>query len=319
MPNLRDYFQLHFIVIIWGFTAILGLLISVSSLNLVVYRTLLATILLWGVVYWRKQNLHISQLKALQIMFTGGLIALHWILFFQAARVANASVCLAGMATTTLWTSLAEPLFNKRKIRLFELALSVIMFGGLYIVFHFEMDKVAGLSMAIFAALLGAVFSVINGQWIKQYNHYVITFYEMLGAWIVATLIWLGFALLAKPQELEYFLTFPTFSDWLYIFILAFVCTVYAYSVGVKLMKKFTAFAINLTINLEPVYGIVLAYLIFGENEKMTWGFYVGTLVILISVLSYPYLNRYFMILERKQRLNKAMRLRTQREKAISQ
>ncbi len=292
MPQFKDYFQLHFIVLIWGFTAILGALISLPSVELVFYRTLIAIPLLGWVVYAKRRAFKISRIDLLKILGTGVLIAAHWILFFGAAKVSTVSVCLAGMTTSSLWTGVLEPIFFKRRINAYEILLGLVIIGGLYIIFQFEFSHVLGLAMAIASAFLAALFSVINGRLVLKHDHYVITFYEMIGATLGIALFFpfyastmtrgVGLQLYATPQ------------DWVYILILSGICTVYAYSVGVKLMKKFTPFAVNLTVNLEPVYGIVLAFLIFGQKEKMTTGFYVGTLIILLAVLTYPLLRKYF-------------------------
>jgi drug/metabolite transporter (DMT)-like permease len=291
MPNLKNYLQLHFIVLIWGFTAILGLLISMPAVELVFFRTVLAALLLGCMLLRKKELLIILKTDFVRLLLTGGLIAAHWILFFGAARVSTASICLAGMATGSLWTSLLEPLILRRKISVLEIAIGLIVIAGLYVVFHFEFNHALGISMAIASAMLAALFTVVNVQFSARYNAYTITFYEMVGACIVTSLF-LPFYKYFIAQNAQLALT-PTLSDWFYIAILAFVCTVYAYSVAVKLMKKFSAFAINLTVNLEPVYGIVLAFLIFGDAEKMTPGFYLGTLIILTAVLIYPVLNKY--------------------------
>ena len=193
MPALKDYFQLHFIVLIWGFTAILGLFITVSSLALVFYRTLIASSLLILIVLIRNKNLRISKTEMLKILGTGVLIALHWILFFGSAKVSNASVCLAGMTTATLWTSLLEPLWLRRKISTFEIALGLVIIGGLYIIFRFEFNHVLGLLMAIGSAFLGTMFSLANARLIQRHDHWVITFYEMVGAWVTSALFLIFF------------------------------------------------------------------------------------------------------------------------------
>lgn len=292
MPHLKDYLQLHFIVLIWGFTAILGLLITIPAVELVLFRTLLATGLLAYLVYARKRSLLAPTNEIIQMAATGALISLHWILFFGAARVSTASVCLAGMATASLWTSLLEPVLGKKQIKKYEILIGVVIILGLYVIFHFEFNHFWGIFMAVSSAFIAALFTVINTHFVRKHNHYVISFYEMLGAFI-GTVVFL-------PFYQYYFLgnatlqLLPTAADWVWIAILAFVCTVYAYTTSVKLMHKFSAFAINLTVNLEPVYGILLAFLFFGEAEKMTAGFYLGTLIILFAVLSYPYLDNYF-------------------------
>ncbi|GAB3327387.1 DMT family transporter [Larkinella ripae] len=288
-PTTADYLHLHFLVLIWGFTAILGLLISVSAPALVVYRTLLAALGLGVLLYAQNKMVVVKPADRLKLLATGLVIALHWILFFGAARVANASVCLAGMATGSLWTSVLEPLFFRRRLRIIEVGLGVVVMAGLYLIFRFEIDRALGLLMAVFSAMLAAIFTIINSQFTRRYPAQTITFYEMSGAF-GGSLLFLGVYLalgLEKPSAL-----WPQLTDWLWIAILAFVCTVYAYSASVWLMRKFSAFAVNLTVNLEPVYGITLAWLFLGDRERMTPGFYAGTLIILVAVLLYPLLNR---------------------------
>ncbi len=288
----QDYLHLHFIVLIWGFTAILGLFISIPPVELVFFRTLLAFLGLGGLLYYRGIPFRIGGRETGKILATGMLIAAHWILFFGAARVANASVCLAGMATSSLWTSILEPLMGGRRIRLLEIGIGLVVIAGLYVIFHFEFNHALGMVMAVGSAMLAALFSVLNSRFSRRQNAFVITFYEMLGAFL-GTAVFLPFYAAWVVPDHQLHLS-PTLSDWLWIGLLAFVCTVYAYSAAVKLLQKFSAFAMNLTINLEPVYGIILAFLIFRDSEKMTPGFYLGTLIILASVLSYPLLNRLF-------------------------
>ncbi|OJJ23207.1 hypothetical protein BKI52_02295 [marine bacterium AO1-C] len=293
MPNLRDHATLHFIVLIWGFTAILGKLITIPAVELVFYRTLIAAILLGFVLVQRRQPFRLSTGAGLKMLGTGMLISAHWILFFASANVSTVSVCLAGMATATLWTSILDPLINWRRIAPFEVFIGLVIIVGLYVVFRFEFDHAVGLVLALVSAMLAALFTVINGRLIKKHNHTVITFYEMAGACLGCILFFPFYVRYFFPKR-GLVLVPDAAIDWVYIGILAMVCTVYAYTVAVKLMTKFSPFAINLTVNLEPVYGILLAFLIFGDAEKMTTGFYIGTLIILLAVLAYPYLNKYF-------------------------
>lgn len=297
--TVKDYLMLHFIVGIWSFTAILGLLISIASIELVFYRTLIATAILGLIFLWKKSSIRVSNTELAKIIGTGFIISIHWILFFWAARVSTASVCLAGMATTSLWTAFLEPLINKKKIKAFEVFLGLLVISGLYVIFRFEWGYWLGLSMAICSAMMSAVFTVINGRLTKRHSPYVLTFYEMLGACVFALLMLPVYAFFFAENGLQ---LIPTPMDWLWLLLLSGVCTVYAFSVSVELMRRITAFAVNLTINLEPVYGIILAVLIFGEKEKMTGGFYLGTLIILISVLIYP-INNYIL----KRRMAKRM------------
>ena len=166
--------------------------------------------------------------------------------------------------------------------------LGLIVILGLYIIFRFEFAYAWGLTLAVISAFLVAVFTVLNRKWTFRHDHYVITFYEMIGAMVGIALFFPWYHHL-QPEGLQ---LIPTSLDWLYLIILSLVCTVYAYSVSVELMKRISAFAVNLTLNLEPVYGIVLAVVIFGEKERMTAGFYWGTGIILIAVLIHPVINR---------------------------
>lgn len=287
--TIKDYFLLHFIVLIWGFTAILGLLISLPALELVFYRTLIAAFGVALVAFLRKKPLAVTLPQLMKIAGVGVLISLHWIFFFWSARLSTASVCLAGMATTSLWTAFVDPVINRTKIKWYEVALGLLVISGLLVIFQFETGYWMGLSMALVAAFFGALFSVLNGRLTLRHTPYQITFYEMAAACLFALAFMpLYAAFISEGQPLQF--AWKGF-DWLWLLVLGGVCTVYAFSVSVELMKRLSVFTINLTINLEPVYGIVLAVLIFGESEKMTPQFYLGTLIILVSVLLYPVMN----------------------------
>ena len=287
--SLRDTLKIHFLVLIWGFTAILGMLIELPSVEVVFFRTLLASLGLGVLVYFKKRSFRLRRRDAMRIMGVGALIAAHWIFFFAAARVSNISICLAGMATASLWTSFIEPVMFKRRLRIHEVLLGLMIILGLYVIFRFEFNHSLGLIFAMISAFLAALFSVINAKITKNFNHTVITFYEMLGANISILLFFPFYSLFIVKQPLS---LSPSLMDWFYLLILALVCTVYAYSQWVELMKRMTAYATNLIVNLEPVYGIILAVLIFGDKEKMNTGFYMGTLIILLSVFSYPVISR---------------------------
>ena len=286
--TLRSYLHLHFLVLIWGFTAIVGLMVTISPVALVLYRTLFAAIGLGVVIWMRNSNFKADGGDIIRMLLVGCVLSSHWILFFASARVSTASVCLAGMATTSLWTSLIEPLVNKRPVKPLEVGLGILAFAGLYVVFRFEFGHALGLALALASALLAALFTVANSRLVQRIDAYTITFYEMIGAtifsliflWISQWQGWTGDAPI-----------WPEGQDWIWILFLAWICTVYASTMATQLMKQFSAYLINLTINLEPVYGIALAFFFFGEKERMTQGFYWGTLLILLAVLLYPFLS----------------------------
>ncbi len=287
----KDYLHLHFIVLIWGFSAILGLLITMPTVELVFYRTLFSALGLYLVIKARGVGFRIGKRSDFWIiMGTGFLIAAHWVTFFLSARISNVSISLAGFATCSLWTAIIEPLSMGRKVKGYELILGVIAIVGIVVIFNTEFNYFLGLSVAILSAILCSLFSVINAKLSTKYDPYVITFYEMIGAWVS---IGLFFPIYTRTFTDKLHLS-GTVLDFVFLSILAVFCTVYAYSISVELMKRISAFSINLTINLEPIYGIILALIIFGESEKMTVGFYIGTGLILASVLLYPMLNRRF-------------------------
>jgi len=297
-PVVKDYLMLHFVVLIWGFTAILGVLITVPTIEMVFYRTLLAAVGLGLVFWWKKTKLRLPKREMMKILGTGAIISLHWLLFFGAARVSNVSVCLAGLATASFWTAFIEPMVNKTKVKWYEVLLGLTIIVGLVIIFSFELDYWLGLVMSVISALLGASFMVINSRLTKRGHPYIITFYEMIGACLFTALILLGYQVYYMDVALQ---LVPTAMDWLWLFLLSGICTVYAFSVSVELMKRLTAFAVNLTVNLEPVYGIILAVLIFGEKEKMTGGFYLGAMIILLSLCMYPLFNYLYKKRKAKQ------------------
>jgi drug/metabolite transporter (DMT)-like permease len=288
-PTVKDYFTLHFVVLILGFTAVLGKLISVHTLGLIFFRTFLAALGFY--IYFKIKGLSvkIDNKGKWQLLSTGGIIiALHWFTFFYSAYVSTVAISLAGLSTTSFWTSLIEPLWNKKRINVIEVMLGGVVILGLYLIFLFEFNHVWGLVLSILCAILGAVFTVMNGQFSKQYSPQIITFYEMMGA-AFTTFIPVFYILWTDNDAIK---VIPQGLDWLWILILAVVCTIYAYTESVNLVRIFSAYTFNLTLNLEPVYGILLAYSILGQKERMTSGFYVGTLVILGSVLIYPLLQK---------------------------
>ncbi|GJM27571.1 MAG: permease [Cyclobacteriaceae bacterium] len=287
MASTRDYLELHFIVLLWGFTAILGALITIPPVELVFYRTVLSAALLGIVLIARGTSFRLGLQTIIAIVLTGILIGAHWITFFLSARVSNVSVSLVGFATIALWTSLLEPIILRKKFRWYQVMLGFLTLFGLYVIFQFEFQFAWGLTLGIISAFLGSLFTVLNGKWTHDYDHYAITFYEMIGALASIALFFPWYSYKVQGLQLV-----PTSIDWIYLLILALVCTVYAYSVSVELMKRISAFAINLTVNLEPVYGIIMAVIIFGDKERMTSGFYLGTGIILLAVLAHPLLNK---------------------------
>ncbi|HHB52090.1 MAG TPA: DMT family transporter [Saprospiraceae bacterium] len=273
--NTTSYLKLHFIIFIWGFTAVLGPLISLEALHLVWYRIAIALPFIYSWIVYRKISLRVSSRSLLKFAFGGFIIALHWIGFFMAIKIANVSVALVTLSTGAFFTSLLEPLFFKRKIRPLEVLLGLLIIGGLYLIFQVDNLYLYGMLWALFAAFLSALFSVINGLFVAKHSGFVLSFYQLGFGLLILSII-----LVIKGDFNTSFFSISR-SDWLYLLILSSVCTAYAFSVSIDIMKKLSPYTVMLSINLEPVYGIILALLIFGDKEKMSPNFYFGALLIL--------------------------------------
>lgn len=277
--NLKNQFYLHFIVFIWGFTAILGALISINALSLVWYRVLIASITLLLIFKIKKEPFRESYGDLFKFLIGGILIAIHWITFFHAIKISTISTTLVTMSSSAFFVVLLQPLFGIKKFTVYELILAIFAIVGFVIIFNVDQVNTKGLFVALISAFLVAVFSIYNGNLIKKYKGSKIAFYELLFATLFITVV-----LLAINGFSKSFFILNKF-DWLYITILAIACTAFPFVVATNLLKKMSPFTIVLTNNLEPVYGIILAVIIFGDKEKMSFQFYSGAILILCSVI----------------------------------
>lgn len=285
----KAYFQLHIAVFLYGFTAILGKLITLSELSLVWWRMLLTTV---SFLFFPKM---LQLFKAIpvkirwQLFGIGIIIALHWVCFFGAIKYSNVSICLVCMATGAFFTALLEPLIFNQKIKKYELFLGLMIIPGMYLVVQStSWDMMTGIVLAIISSILAVLFTVLNKRMIEHTNTDVITFVELGSGWLFLTIL--------LPFYLYYFETSlqPTWLDLGYLLILALLCTTLAFVLNLNALKHISAFNANLAINLEPVYGIVLAWLIFQENKEVGQYFYIGVLIVLLAVFSYPFLKKRF-------------------------
>ena len=281
MPGdkLKSYLHLHFIVFVWGFTAVLGALITLDALPLVWFRMCIAVALIYIYVLAVKTPLRIPTKTLIGFLIAGLVIAMHWFTFFQAIKVSNISVTLACLSTGAFFTSLLEPLFFGRKVIAYEVIFGLMVIAGLYIIFHFEGNYLSGILLALSSAFLSATFSIINGKYAQLYNPSVISLYELLGGVFFFSL----YLLFSGSFTTEFFFIAP--SDWLWLFILGSFCTAYAFIASVKVMKFLSPYTVMLTINMEPIYGIILAVLVFNDKEKMSPAFYLGAAIILTTVI----------------------------------
>lgn len=278
--NLKHFAHLHLIVFIWGFTAIIGKLITIDALPLVWYRMLLAMLLVLIYIKIMRFNLRLASKDVLGLLGTGAIIALHWVTFFKAIKVSNVSIALACMSVGALFAAFLEPLWYKRKLVAYEVLFGLMVVLGLGIIFQVETQYWQGILLAVCSALLVAVFSMINGQYIRRFKPSIIAFYEMAGGVLLLSLY-----LVYSGAFTQSFWTLSS-ADIGYLFLLASVCTAYAFIASVKLMAFISPYSVMLTTNLEPVYGIVLAFFIFGTSEQMDPMFYGGASIILATVIA---------------------------------
>ena len=278
--KLLSTLHFHFIVVIFGFTAVLGALISVSAIPLVWYRMTLATLGLGLVLSLRKQSFRISKTIAWVAIASGVLIAFHWITFFAAVKVSNVSITLSVFSSGAFLTSLLEPIFYKRKVIGYEVLFGLLVVVGLVLVLGADATHVKGFIYAGISTVLAVLFTLLNGKFVSKTNPYTLSFYELLvGALVVSVLLAAQGAFTASFFEISA-------QDLFWLAILAFVCTSYAFVISVVVMRHLTPYSIMLGINMEPVYGIALAYVIFGEKESMPSSFYIGVLCILSAVIA---------------------------------
>jgi len=282
MPSnkLKHNLHLHFLVFIAGFTAILGELVSIKAVPLVWYRMVIAGILMFIYIKIIKINTKVPKLAMFKFFIAGIIIALHWITFFASINQANVSIALAMFSTGAFFASLIEPIFYKRKINQYEILFGIMVSIGVYIILDSEIKYLTGILLGISAAFCSSLFAVINGRFVEKYDASVISLYEFIGG-VVFISVFLFFS--NNGFSREFFQLAP--DDWLYILILASICTAYAFIGSVHIMKYISPFTVVLTYNLEPVYGIILAIMIFGSDEIMSSNFYYGAILILITVL----------------------------------
>lgn len=278
--KLFSTLHFHFIVVIFGFTAILGALISVSAIPLVWYRMTLAAIGLGLVLWLRKHNFRVSKTIAWVAIASGVLIAFHWITFFGSVKVSNVSVTLSVLSSGAFLTSLLEPIFYKRKVIGYEVFFGLLVVLGLVLLLGKGTTHLKGFLYAGISTVLAVLFTLLNGKYVAKTDPYVLSFYELFVGALVVTLV-LAFQ---GSFTAEFFAISK--QDLLWLSILAFVCTSYAFVVSIVVMRHLTPYSIMLGINMEPVYGIALAYAIFKEKEVMHTGFYIGLACILIAVLA---------------------------------
>jgi drug/metabolite transporter (DMT)-like permease len=272
--------KLHIAVFLAGFTGVLGVLITLNEGLLVWYRMMITVVSLFLLLIWRKNLQKISLSKAIQLMMIGGLIAIHWVCFYGSIKYANVSIGLVCFASTGLFTAILEPLMTRKKFSWAELFLGLISLLGIYLIFHFDARYRTGIFIGIASAVFAALFSVFNKRNVATVAPQTMMLFELSGGVILLSLL-MPFYLQKFPAEH----VFPTSSEWGWLLVLSWFCTVWAMDLMLQALQKVSAFTQNLSLNLEPVYGIILAFILFSEQKQLQSSFFYGFILIALSVV----------------------------------
>ncbi|UOE51571.1 DMT family transporter [Mucilaginibacter sp. SMC90] len=289
----KNLIILHFTVFVWGFTGILGALITISAVQLVWYRVFIAFLSLFLYFKFNKTDFKVDTKTLIKLVCTGAIVGGHWILFFAAIKLSTVAVTLVCLSSITLFTAIFEPIINKKSISKLEILAGLLIISGIVLIFKFEGRYTKGIIAGLVSAVCASLFSIINSRQVQKIQAPVIAFYELSGAfvWIsIYLFITSGYtrAMLLKPADIGY------------LVLLGTVCTSLAYVAGVSVMRELSAFRVALITNLEPVYGIIMSFIFFGDMNKMTLGFWGGALLILSTIFLYPVAQK--QITRRKNR-----------------
>jgi drug/metabolite transporter (DMT)-like permease len=287
----KAYVQMHLSVLLWGATGVLGRGIELNEALLVWYRLIIVSVSLFIYIKYTNGNLLITRKQFIRLTIVGILLMMHWVCFYGGIKYSNVSVTLSLLSATSLFTALLEPLIERKKVNKSELLFSVIAMVGIGIIFYSDENTYGiGMALALMAAFLGAFFNILNKDVVKEMESSVVSFYEIFIGMLLLTLF---LPLYNSYFEVEKLL--PSATDWVLLAVLAILCTHITMILSLNALKHLSAFTVTLSINLEPVYGILLAFLIFGENNNLNAGFFIGTLVIMLSVLLHTYFTRINM------------------------
>ncbi|MEO7311336.1 MAG: DMT family transporter [Chitinophagaceae bacterium] len=271
--------KLHIAILLAGFTAILGKLISLTEASLVWWRLAITVVVMWGWMLAAKRVRVYPRKTIAQLLGIGAVVGLHWLCFFGSVKYSNVSIALVCFSSAGFFSAVMEPVIAQRKWVPAELLLGLISMAGIYVIFHFDAQYKTGILLGVAGAALSSIFSILNKRIIHQVDGVGLTAWEMLGALIILSGI--------LPFYMHFGSTtfLPVGWDWLWLCILAVICTVWAFMLQLQSLKFISAFTLNLSYNLEPVYGIILAFIFFKENEQLSSRFYIGVLLILVSIL----------------------------------
>jgi len=276
----KAFIQLHIAIFLAGFTGVLGRLITINEGLLVWYRMFFSALFLLAVSLFTKKIKFLPWRQALPLIGIGAIVALHWVFFYGSVKYANVSVSLVCFSTMGFFSAFLDPWISKRKMDLMEVLLGLMVMLGVYLIFHFDQEFRLGILYGIVSSILGATFTILNKNYVDKHDAQVITFYELGGGWLS-----LNFILPFYLQFVTYSNLLPNISDLLWLLVLSLLCTVLAFNLSIRALKKISPFTVNLSYNLEPVYGIILAFAIYKEHMELGLSFYAGLFIIFLTVV----------------------------------
>lgn len=285
MSNLRYHIVLQITVFVWGYTGILGKLISLEEHHLVWMRILIALPAMCLIMVFAKAGQRLSLKQASAFFFTGIFIAAHWVFFYGSIKASTVSIAVVCLATQSVFMSILEPIFLRKPFVWYELGLGLIAWLGIGLIFGIETEHTVGILMGLAASFFGAVFTLFNSRFVQKNSALAISSVEMLGGLFFLSV----YLLCTNGFHGNWFVISQ--NDWIYLTLLAIGCTAITFPVGVWVMKKVSPFTVSISLNLEPIYTILLALVIFGDTEHMSAGFYIGTIVILGTVVANAYIK----------------------------
>ncbi len=275
----KAYFQMHIAIVLWGFTAILGKAIHLDEGLLVWYRMFFSAVATCAYLIYIKQFKILPLKQLLQFAGIGSIVTLHWITFYGAIKASNVSIAISCFSSVALFTALLNPLLNRKLPKWSEILLGLAVIAGIYIIFTVQHFYLRGIILSLISAFLAALFTVLNKRISGKYDPGLITFYELGTGFLILTILLPGWFYFNQSS-----FVIPEKMDFVYLLILSVCCTTFAFTLSLHALKKLDAFTMNLSVNLEPLYSIILAILIFHEDKMLNTGFYIGSIVILIAI-----------------------------------
>ena len=275
-----SYFYLHLSVLLAGFTGLFGRLIELNEGLLVFYRTALAAMMMWIVLYSLKSKIRYSAKEVFRMSKSGILLTTHWLFFFASIKHSNVSIGVVCFGITSFFTAILEPIISRKKFIPEELLLSLLTILGIALIFHFDIQYRLGITLGVISSLFGSLYTIYNKGLVDEFDPKTLNFYQLaVGAVFLLALM----PIYLKFNPTSYL--FPNTLDWVYIILLAFFCTVILYLFFFLSLENLSAFTVSLTYNLEPIYTIALAFAIFHENKELSSHFYVGIALVILSVI----------------------------------